>query len=135
MRDAPCWSARCFSNTPPLLSISLKSYPNDDPRLTFNHYLHCPFKNYSTPLHSFNSRSMRWIPVIVHSLIDAIFWGHVISFFFLSPDMMHSKELREDFDFLSKYYLCCIMQGKPTSMHLLPSLTEAKLRLLIQPFI
>lgn len=80
MQDAPCWSARCFSNTPPLLSISLRSCPNDDPRPTFNHYLHCPFNNYSTPLHNFNCRSMRWIPVIVNCLIDTIFWGYVFFF-------------------------------------------------------
>lgn len=73
VRDAPCWSARCFANTPPLLSISLRSCPNDDPRLTFNHYLNCPFNNYSTPLHNFNTRRMRWIPVIVNCLIDTIF--------------------------------------------------------------
>lgn len=43
MQNSSCWSGRCFSNTSPLLSISLKSCPNDDPRPTFNHYLHCPF--------------------------------------------------------------------------------------------
>lgn len=35
------------------------SCPNDDPRPAFNHYLRCPFNNSSTPVHNFNSRSMR----------------------------------------------------------------------------
>lgn len=52
MQDVPCWSAGCFSNTPPLLSVSLRSCHNDDPRHTFNHSLHCPFNNYSSPLHN-----------------------------------------------------------------------------------
>lgn len=72
MWKAPCWSPKCFSNTSLLLSISVRSCPNDDPRHTFNHYLHCPFKNYSTPLHNFNHRNRRRI-LVINSLIDAIF--------------------------------------------------------------
>lgn len=137
MQDAPCWSARCFSNTPPLLSISLRSCPNDDPRPTFNHYLHCPFNNYSTPLHNFNSRSMRCIPVIVNCLIDTIFWGHVS--FFSSHDVMHSKEVMEHFEVFPMtfprritYAVSCKASSLP--QHLLPSLIEAKLRLHIRAF-
>lgn len=85
MQDAPCWSARCFSNTPLALNFSC---PNDDPRPTFNHYLHCPFNNYSTPLHDFNSKSMRWIPLI-NCHIHTIFWGP-------SQYVMHSKEMMEN---------------------------------------
>ena len=111
MRDAPYWSARCFSTTPRLLSISLRSCPNDDPRPTFNHYLHCPFNNYSTPLHSFNCRSMRRVPVIVNCLIDTIFWGHV------SSSCIERKwwNFFVFYDFSSNYYLCCIMHDKLTS--------------------
>lgn len=78
--DAPCWSAGCSANTPLLLSILVRSCPNDDPRPTFNHYLHCPFNNYSTPLHNCNTRSMRWIPVIVNCLIDTVFCGQAVFF-------------------------------------------------------
>lgn len=67
-----------FANTPPLLSISLRSCPNDDPRLTFNHYLNCPFNNYSTTLHNFNTRGKRWIPVIVNCLIDTLFFSQAV---------------------------------------------------------
>lgn len=68
VRDASCWPARHFSNAPPALALNF-SYPNDDPRPAFNHYLCCPFNNSSTFLHNFNSRSLRWTPLI-NSLID-----------------------------------------------------------------
>lgn len=54
--------------TPPPLAFNF-SYPNDDPRPAFNHYLCCPFNNSSTFLHNFNSRSLRRTPLI-NSLID-----------------------------------------------------------------
>ena len=108
------------SQTPPpptphpnTLSISLRSCPNDDPRPAFNHYLRCPFNNYSTPLHNFNCRSVRWIPVIGNCLIDTIFWG--------PRHYVHRKlwciqrNRRGKSAFSSMYYLCCIMQGELTS--------------------
>lgn len=68
VRDASCWPARRFSNAPPPFALNF-SYPNDDPRPAFNHYLCCPFNNSSTFLHNFNSRSLRRTPLI-NSLID-----------------------------------------------------------------
>lgn len=91
MQDAPCWSARCFSEAPtqpapsPTLSFSC---PNDDPRPAFNHYLRCPFNNHSTPLHNFNSRCMRRFPLwLTVSYTQSFFFfgrgGYILLFFLL----------------------------------------------------
>lgn len=128
MRDAPCWSARCSSNTPRPFALNF-SCPNDDPRPTFNHYLHCPFNNYSTPLHNFNSTSMRRLPVI-NCLIDTIFWGHVSP----TTSLSQYKETMENLTSPIHFTFVVSNKRRQLTQHLLPSLTGAKSRLHMQDF-
>lgn len=117
------------SQTFPLFALHF-SCPNDDSRPTFNHYLHCPFNNYSTPLHNFNSKSMRWI-LLINCLMQTQSFGAAPS----HPPTIYDAFKGNDgkFDFSSTYYSCCIIQGKPTTI-VFHSLTEAKLRLHMQNF-
>ena len=103
-----------LKHSPLALSLlSLGSCPNEDPRPTVNHYLHCPFNNYSTPLHNFNSSSIRWIPVIVICLIDTIFWGHV-SCFFKRYDAFkgNNEEFRRTIGFYDFCVLCMLYHAR-----------------------
>lgn len=115
------------SQTLPPCSQFMRSCPNDDPRPTFNHYLHCPFNNHSTPLHNFNCGSMRWIPVIVNCLIDTIFWGHIISFYTRCNTLKgNDRKFRKSIVFNDSP--CSISYAVSCKTSSLPSLIEAKLR-------
>lgn len=127
----PLLVSKMFLKCSPL-AVNL-TCPNDDPRPTFNHYMHCPFNNYSTPLHNFNSRSMKRIPVI-NCLIERIFWGHV-NFNPPSHPMLYDvfKVTDDKFDFSPTFYLCCHMQVKPDTTAFAPNFwLRAKLRLHIK---
>lgn len=128
MQDAPCWSARCFSNTPPLLSIS-----------------HALMMTLGPLLITICIALLTIIPLLCTILTlkawDGFLWltaTYTQSFgatSFFPPLTIYDAFKGNDgkFDFSSTYYLCCIMQGKPTTTEF-DSLTEAKLRLLIQDF-
>lgn len=131
--EMPLVGQQDVPQTPPRPFALNFSCPNDDPRPTFNHYLHCPFNNYSTPLHNFNSTSMRRLPVI-NCLIDTIFWGHVSPTTSLSQYKMHSKETMENLT--SPIHITYVVSNKRRQLtqRLLPSLTGAKSRLHMQDF-